>query len=169
MFATPENGSLNTSELAQYRRLSTRPKLVVLFAALLIALSSALFAPQQAQAAETDWNIRTTFISGGGDDVPLRWGRADTQGQVGTGWNHMVSRGHASEATYNSWVGHIEYVLDTCNPNFIAGKATCARQMEGNPDYQYVVVFTDRVDPASGDGRPVGVVTAYLQQLNCGC
>jgi len=134
-------------------------------AVLAILVGSVLSAPA-VQSETTNWNVRTTFISSGGRDVPLRYGDSTF------GWKHMVSQGHASSSTYVWWTRQIEWVLKgpACrNAAVVGGKIRCQRTMDGNPDILFTVVFTGRVDSRSRDGRPLGIITAYQNGVNCGC
>lgn len=150
---------------------SVRGRLLAGIAAVLVVVGAGVAVPQVASAV-TNWSVRTTYVSAGGHDAPLRWGRADTSTQTGFGWNHIVAQVHASEATYSFWSKQIERVLTGpgCKkPTAVSGKYTCKRSIEGNPDVVIYVVWTGRVDKASNDGRPVGVITAYQRGENCGC
>ncbi|WP_431792100.1 hypothetical protein [Microbacterium paraoxydans] len=135
----------------------------------IIAFSS--LGPAQSAQAATNWSIRATFVSAStGDDVPLRWGRTDTATQTGFGWNHMVKRYHATEASYRGWVSKIDYTLDHCKAVSIGGgKYSCSYALRYNSDWKVNVIFSDRIDSGSADHRPVGIITAYLVQVNCGC
>ncbi|WP_141212384.1 hypothetical protein [Enemella evansiae] len=106
------------------------------------------------------WTVNTTFIGRDGADIPLRDGNDDF------GKRHIEVRGHLV-GTWESFAVQIDQTLrdGTCASSPTDDKVTCSLLYEDNSGFS--VTYTERVDPASLDGRPVGVITAY--EVHPGC
>ncbi|MGP3953574.1 hypothetical protein [Streptomyces sp. 7N604] len=115
--------------------------------------TSVVEAPAVAGQVATDWSVYTTFYGKNGEDVPLR------NGDLSFGLRHIQDR-HPMDTT--TLVGYIDSALED---------GTYTTQSNGDVRVRnktatggtFRVVFTERVDSASGDGRSVGIITAFLE------
>lgn len=117
------------------------------------ALPAQAATPQTAAstaAASTNWNIYTTFWSDDGQDVPLRYG------DHSFGYVHIQDKHPMPDSSMIGWID------ETLDGGTYTDQGDTIRVEEplvtGN---KFIVVYTERVDGASGDGRPVGIITAY--------
>lgn len=112
-----------------------------------------VFSVDPATAAGTDWRVATTFYAKNGDDVPLRYGNSKF-GLVHIDEKHPLGR--------SVLFGYIDDALED-------GKYT--KQSDGtwkitNQDaagVRFRVAYSPREDGNSGDGRPVGIITAFRE------
>jgi hypothetical protein len=133
----------------------------------LLACFLALVAQSGAGAAERtirntnpiDWTIVTPFRGALGDDLPLRVGQDDLWLAgipfAGFGERHIVQ---AHGAVPSAEV--IDDVLqngECVSPQF--GRFICTLD-------EAEVVFVREIDPRSGDGLPLGIVSAYFKAPN---
>lgn len=106
-----------------------------------------------------EWAISQTIIGPNGEDLPLRYGQHDFGADDGFGIYH-IQDGHGG---FVPSAGEIEIVLNdapNCGPAFNPGDGTqtCVAPVQGRA---MTVSATERVDNRSGDGRPVGIITAF--------
>lgn len=127
-----------------------------------VALFSGLATLPTATAAQPiDWTISQTIIGPQGEDLPLRVGQGDSPDKIGFGLSHIRD----SHGGFVPSAGEIDTVLHNdpeCKGGLNAGdgKKECSHPIDGRV---MTVVATERVDPASGDGRPVGIITAFYR------
>lgn len=137
-------------------------RVVVVFALLGAVL---IGAPTASAGGPVDWTVISTFIGADGEDIPLRVGSHDTPVAQGFGARH-IRDGHEEVPPDTD----IELVLSGSNRNCAHtasdDRSRCALELG---DRTLFVVFTERVDDGSGDGRPVGIITAYYSPRGCPC
>ena len=117
--------------------------------------------PTTVAAQPIDWTISQTIIGPKGEDLPLRVGQGDEPGSVGFGLSHIKdSRGGFVPATTE--IDTVLHNAPDCKGGLTAGngKKECSYPINGRV---MTVVATERVDPVSGDGRPVGIITAFYR------
>lgn len=108
-----------------------------------------------------EWGINATVIGPNGEDLPLRFGQHDFGNDDGFGIYH-IQDGHGGFVPSS---GEIEIVINEapgCGAAFNPGNGTqeCTAPVQGRP---MTVAATERVDTRSGDGRPVGIITAFYR------
>lgn len=117
------------------------------------AVSQAIDAGQVAEPAATGkWRIRVSFFGRAGEDLPLR------QGDANFGWVHIQDRHPMNETSLN---GFIDRTLDNGRYGRPQDGKVTVRYL--TPSGWFRVVFTEREDDRSGDGRPVGIITAFME------
>lgn len=129
---------------------------------------------QAAPAGLTNWKVYSSHFGPDGEDAPLRYGRGDVSGSSGFGKIHIEER-HASQiAGWSTMKIDIDKTLDrgTCKEEGPPKnrKTTCnlrSNTFKNHNAKAMKVIFAHRVDRDSGDGRPVGIITAYYTE--CGC
>ena len=141
-----------------------RAFVVTLLAACLCAIGGTTTAFAQ-DGGRTNWTVYSTFIGAMGEDIPLRIGRHDTPGRDGVGFLHIID-GHGELPDVYEIEALLAHSDRLCQFYAVDDKWRCS-QMAG--DRALFVVFTERVDDASGDGRPVGIITAYYSPRGCPC
>ncbi|MFG3013025.1 hypothetical protein ACGFZB_21670 [Streptomyces cinerochromogenes] len=117
------------------------------------AVSQEISAGKTAEpAAAGKWKIRVSFFGKSGEDVPLR------QGDANFGWVHIQDRHPINETSLNIF---IDQTLE---------HGRYGRPQDGKVTVRYItssgwfrVVFSEREDSRSGDGRPVGIITAFME------
>lgn len=103
-------------------------------------------------AATGKWRIRVSFFGRAGEDIPLR------QGDANFGWAHIQDRHPINETSLN---GFIDQTLDNGRYGQPQDGKVTVRYL--TPSGWFRVVFTEREDSRSGDGRPVGIITAFME------
>ncbi|GAA3884299.1 hypothetical protein GCM10023084_41490 [Streptomyces lacrimifluminis] len=98
------------------------------------------------------WKVKVTFFGRSGEDIPLR------QGDLNFGYVH-IQDGHPINDT--SLYGYIDKTLDSGNYGSPSGGKVTVRYNTGSGTFR--VVFSEREDSQSGDGRPVGIITAFME------
>lgn len=121
----------------------------------------------------TNWNIKKSFFTDSGDDVPLRFGRHDGA-RTGFGWFHIQDRRHftGEGQTEETFMAGIQKALDSCpkdpKPGF-NNTIHCIWIDRTNKASKWHVIWSDEIVSESFDGRPKGIITAYSTVDNCGC
>lgn len=94
-------------------------------------------------------------------DLPLRVGQGDEPGSVGFGLSH-IKDSHDGFVPATTEIDTVLHNAPDCKGGLNAGngKKKCSYPINGRV---MTVVATERVDPASGDGRPVGIITAFYR------
>ncbi|GAA2616072.1 hypothetical protein GCM10010304_81920 [Streptomyces roseoviolaceus] len=103
-------------------------------------------------AATGKWRIRVSFFGREGQDLPLR------QGDSNFGYVHIQDRHPINDTSLN---GFIDKTLDSGTYGRPQDGKVTVRYNTGSGTFR--VVFTEREDDRSGDGRPVGIVTAFME------
>jgi len=98
------------------------------------------------------WHIRNSFFGKNGEDVPLR------QGDLKFGYNHIQDK-HPEDDT--ALIGWIDDTLEDGKYEDDEGSTVVRNRTATGKMFR--VVFTEREDEASKDGRPVGIITAFLE------
>ncbi|MCX4634005.1 hypothetical protein QT196_11680 [Streptomyces sp. P9-2B-2] len=98
------------------------------------------------------WHIRNSFFGKNGEDVPLR------QGDPKFGYTHIQDK-HPEDDT--SLLGWIDDTLEDGKYEKDGGSMVVRNRTATGKMFR--VVFTEREDDASKDGRPVGIITAFLE------
>lgn len=104
------------------------------------------------QISANKWSVRSTFFGKNGEDVPLR------NGDSNFGYAHIQQSHPINDYSLHAW---IDDALEDGTYKKDRDKVTArVRTATGK---MFRVVFTERVDSASRDGRPVGIITAFLE------
>lgn len=129
--------------------------------ATLAAFIGLLVSPTAVAAQPIDWTISQTIIGPKGEDLPLRVGQGDEPGSVGFGLSH-IKDSHDGFVPATTEIDTVLHSAPDCKGGLNAGdgKKECSYPINGRV---MTVVATERVDPASGDGRPVGIITAFYR------
>lgn len=129
--------------------------------ATLVAFIGLLVSPTAVAAQPIDWTISETIIGPKGEDLPLRVGQGDEPGSVGFGLSH-IKDSHGGFVPATTEIDTVLHNAPECKGGLNAGngKKECSYPINGRV---MTVVATERVDPASGDGRPVGIITAFYR------
>jgi hypothetical protein len=101
---------------------------------------------------EIDWTVETTFFGPDGEDIPLRIGGWDGPLSKGFGVAHIEDE-HGEVPDYLL----IQRALDDCKPAWQPGRGTWGCFGEG-----IEVHYSPRTDTRAPDGRPMGIVTAFV-------
>jgi hypothetical protein len=109
-------------------------------------------APAADEVAAGKWKIRNTFFGKNGEDVPLR------QGDSTFGYEH-IQEDHPTDDT--ALIGWIDDTLEDGKYEKSKGKVVVRNRTATGKMFR--VVFTEREDSDSKDGRPVGMITAFLE------
>lgn len=117
--------------------------------------------PTAVAAQPIDWTISQTIIGPKGEDLPLRVGQGDEPSSVGFGLSH-IKDSHGGFVPATTEIDTVLHNAPDCKGGLNAGngKKECSYPINGRG---MTVVATERVDPASGDGRPVGIITAFYR------
>ncbi|GFE12409.1 hypothetical protein Sgleb_04560 [Streptomyces glebosus] len=104
------------------------------------------------QAAASKWTIRNSFFGKDGEDVPLR------NGDESSGYKHIQDKHPIDDTSLIGWIDDTleDGTYKKQGDKIVARNRTATGQM-------FRVVFTEREDSGSKDGRPVGVITAFLE------
>ncbi|MFI5526220.1 hypothetical protein [Streptomyces platensis] len=108
--------------------------------------------PAAQKSAVGKWHIRNSFFGKNGEDVPLR------QGDLKFGYKHIQDK-HPEDDT--ALIGWIDDTLEDGKYEDDDGSTVVRNRTATGKMFR--VVFTEREDEASKDGRPVGIVTAFLE------
>ena len=139
------------------RIMITAGALLSLIVALVARPGVAVAEPAIINTNPIDWSIVTPFRGALGDDIPLRVGQSDYKeipGLIlpGFGERHILAA-HGD-------VPSIELIDEVLQDGECASKTferfTCTLD-------EAEVVFLRVVDPRSGDGLPVGIISAYFK------
>ncbi|WP_150494600.1 hypothetical protein [Streptomyces kanamyceticus] len=106
------------------------------------------------QAPSGKWKVKTTFFGKNGEDLPLRVGDSNF------GYKHIQASHPEPDTSLYGW---IDDALDDgkySRPD-VNRKVTVRYQMVTGKWFR--VVFTERVDSRSDDGRPIGIITAFRE------
>jgi hypothetical protein len=98
------------------------------------------------------WRIRSSFFGRAGEDIPLR------QGDANFGWVHIQDRHPINEPSLN---GFIDQTLEDGRYGQPQDGTVIVRYLTSSGWFR--VIFTEREDSQSGDGRPVGIITAFME------
>ncbi|MEX2974325.1 hypothetical protein [Streptomyces sp. C184] len=109
-------------------------------------------APAAQKSAVGKWHIRNSFFGKNGEDVPLR------QGDLKFGYKHIQDK-HPEDDT--SLIGWIDDTLEDGKYQEDEGSTVVRNRTATGQMFR--VVFSEREDEASKDGRPVGIITAFLE------
>lgn len=127
-------------------------------------LASIFVSPAAVRAATNtnpiDWHINSTYYGPKGQDIPLRVGQHDEGSIPGFGIRH-VEDGHGLLPSVNDLGDTLEF--GNCQYQSSNHTYQCVYDSSGGP---VVAIYTERVDSRSGDGRPVGIITAYYQECD---
>ncbi|MGA4881618.1 hypothetical protein NCG97_27055 [Streptomyces lydicamycinicus] len=104
------------------------------------------------KSAVGKWHIRNSFFGKNGEDVPLR------QGDLKFGYKHIQDK-HPEDDT--SLIGWIDDTLEDGKYEEDEGSTVVRNRTATGKMFR--VVFSEREDEASKDGRPVGIITAFLE------
>jgi hypothetical protein len=96
--------------------------------------------------------VRTTFFGKNGEDVPLR------DGDANFGYKHIQDRHPIAETSLYGWIDTTLEDGNYSRPD--EQRKVTVRKLLGTGTW-FRVVFTEREDSGSGDGRPVGIITAF--------
>lgn len=125
---------------------------------LVFGAGAASAAPQQGNPNPIDWTVITTIIGRGGEDLPFRNGQHDYGTRPGFGLFHIQDK----HSGFDPDPGLLQQAADTCksnpNPN---DKTVC--EIKDSEGKSFVAVWTERIDPAAPDHRPIGIITAYYK------
>ncbi|MFJ3954208.1 hypothetical protein ACIPXV_29960 [Streptomyces libani] len=108
--------------------------------------------PAAQKSAVGKWHIRNSFFGKNGEDVPLR------QGDLKFGYKHIQDK-HPEDDT--ALLGWIDDTLEDGKYGEDEGQTVVRNRTATGKMFR--VVFTEREDEASKDGRPVGIITAFLE------
>ncbi|MGI5197142.1 hypothetical protein ACQEVY_26525 [Streptomyces sp. CA-288835] len=98
------------------------------------------------------WRIRVSFFGRQGEDIPLR------QGDANFGYVHIQDSHPINDTSLN---GFIDKTLESGNYGRPQDGKVVVRYNTGTGTFR--VVFTEREDSRSRDGRPVGIITAFME------
>ncbi|MGW8971490.1 hypothetical protein [Streptomyces platensis] len=103
-------------------------------------------------ATANKWTIRNSFFGKDGEDVPLR------NGDAYSGYKHIQDKHPIDDTSLIGWIDDTleDGTYKKQGNKVVARNRTATGQM-------FRVVFTEREDSESKDGRPVGVITAFLE------
>lgn len=104
------------------------------------------------KSAVGKWHIRNSFFGKNGEDVPLR------QGDLKFGYKHIQDK-HPEDDT--ALIGWIDDTLEDGKYEEDEGSMVVRNRTATGKMFR--VVFSEREDEASKDGRPVGIITAFLE------
>lgn len=108
--------------------------------------------PPTNHVAASKWTIRNSFFGKNGEDVPLR------NGDASFGYKHIQDK-HPTDDT--SLIGWIDDTLEDGTYKKDGNKVVARNRTATGEMFR--VVFTEREDSESKDGRPVGVITAFIE------
>lgn len=131
-----------------------RALLTLMAALLLLSLMPAVAASADVNPNPIRWEVFRTYYRAGAD-VPLRYGQNDAGPIDGFGTRH-IEDGHG-EQDWDYLGTLIQQALDSGSCSTSGTTVSC----HYGATYETILIYSTRVDPDSGDGRPVGVITAY--------
>ena len=128
----------------------------ILFAAFLVSIAlatSTIYSTSALAAGNTnpvDWTVRGTFAQ---MKIPLRVGQHDSPDGPGFGERHIVD-GHGVVPPYDV-MGEVMDIANCTSVGSFTNRFICKND-------EVTVIFTTNVDERSGDGRPLGIITAFF-------
>lgn len=137
-----------------------KTKVLTLLTALLAAWAITAATPSTALAPNPnpiDWTVYSTFHGKNGEDLPLRKGQHDAGKIDGFGLHHIEDGHPVPESSLFGWID--DALEDGTYKSQAGNKVKVTNKMVTG--HTFIIVFTERIDSQSGDGRPVGILTAY--------